>query len=54
MTEKTVTNDLLATDQQDLFFENNTVGRLKQEIWQADDAEIDAILAEYGIPSPAE
>ena len=36
------------------FFEDNAVGRLKKEIWEASDAEIDAILAEYGIPSPCE
>ena len=54
MTEKNEMNALLATDQPDLFFENNTVGRLKHEIWQADDAEIEAILAEYEIPSPVE
>jgi len=45
---------LLATDQPDLFFEDNTVGRLKKEIWEASDAEIDAILAEYGVPAPVE
>lgn len=45
---------LLATDQSDLFFENNAVGRLKKEVWEASDAEIDAILADYGIPSPIE
>ena len=45
---------LLATDQPDLFFEDNTVGRLKKEVWDASDAEIDAILAEYGVPSPVE
>ncbi len=45
---------LLATEQPDLFFEDNTVGRLKKEVWDASDAEIDAILAEYGIPSPIE
>ncbi|MCD6289774.1 MAG: creatininase family protein [Anaerolineae bacterium] len=44
----------LATDQPDLFFEDNTVGRLKKEIWEASDEEIDAVLAEYGIPSPVE
>ncbi len=49
-----VPQGLLATDQPDLFFEDNTVGRLKKEIWEASDAEIDAILAEYGIPSPVE
>lgn len=54
MSEKPVPEGLLATDQPDLFFEDNTVGRLKKEVWEATDAEIDAILAEYGIPSPVE
>ncbi len=45
---------LLPTDQPDLFFEDNTVGRLKKEVWDATDEQIDAILAEYGIPSPVE
>jgi creatinine amidohydrolase/Fe(II)-dependent formamide hydrolase-like protein len=54
MTEKTLPAGLMATDQPDLFFEDNTVGRLKKEIWEASDAEIDAILAEYGVPSPVE
>jgi creatinine amidohydrolase len=45
---------MLATEEPDLFFEDNTVGRLKKEIWDASDAEIDAILAEYGVPSPVE
>ena len=45
---------LLATDQPDLFFEDNTVGRCKKEVWDASDAEIDAMLAEYGVPSPCE
>jgi creatinine amidohydrolase len=45
---------LLATDQPDLFFEDNTVGRCKKEVWDASDEEIDAILADYGIPSPCE
>lgn len=44
----------LATNQPDLFFEDNEVGRMKKEIWEASDAQIDAILAEYGIPSPVE
>ncbi len=35
-------------------FEDNDVGRLKKEIWEASDEEIDKILAEYGIPSPGE
>jgi len=44
----------LATNQPDLFFEDNEIGRMKKEIWEASDAQIDAILAEYGIPSPVE
>ncbi|MGD9050137.1 MAG: creatininase family protein, partial [Anaerolineae bacterium] len=54
MSEKSVPAGLLPTNEPDLFFEDNTVGRLKKEVWDASDAEIDAILAEYGIPSPVE
>ncbi|MBM4168960.1 MAG: creatininase family protein [Ignavibacteria bacterium] len=53
MTTK-IPDGLLPTSQPDLFFEDNTVGRLKKEVWEASDKEIDAILAEYGIPSPVE
>ena len=45
---------LLKTSQPDLFFEDNTVGRCKKAVWDASDKEVDAILAEYGIPSPCE
>ena len=44
----------LATDQPDLYFEDNTVGRMKKAVWDATDEEIDALLGEYGIPSPVE
>ena len=54
MPERKVPEGLLPTDQPDLFFEDNTVGRLKKAVWDASDKEIDAILAEYGIPSPVE
>ncbi len=54
MSNKPLPPGLLSTDQPDLFFEDNTVGRVKKEIWDSSDAEIDAILAEYGIPSPVE
>ncbi|MBN1315029.1 MAG: hypothetical protein JXA42_06160, partial [Anaerolineales bacterium] len=54
MTKQTLPEGLLASDQPDLFFEDNTVGRLKKEVWESSDAEIDAILAEYGVPSPVE
>lgn len=49
-----VPEGLLATNQPDLFFEDNAVGRMKKEIWDASDEQIDAILAEYGMPSPVE
>jgi creatinine amidohydrolase/Fe(II)-dependent formamide hydrolase-like protein len=44
----------LTTDYPEIIFEDNTVGRLKKEIWDASEEEIDAILAEYEIPSPSE
>lgn len=54
MSPRDVPEGFLATDQPDLFFEDNSVGRLKKEVWEASDAEIDAILDQYGIPSPIE
>jgi creatinine amidohydrolase/Fe(II)-dependent formamide hydrolase-like protein len=45
---------LLATTQPDLWFEDNAVGHLKKEIWEASDEQIDAWLKEYGVPSPCE
>jgi creatinine amidohydrolase len=54
MSDKRAPEGLLATDEPDLFFEDNSVGRMKKEIWDASDQEIDAILAEYGVPSPVE
>ncbi|MEA3344973.1 MAG: 3-dehydro-scyllo-inosose hydrolase [Chloroflexota bacterium] len=44
----------LTTAQPAVTFENTAVGRLKKEIWEASDEEIDAILTEYGVPSPCE
>ncbi len=54
MSEKPLPAGILPTDLPDLFFEDNSVGRMKKEVWDASDAEIDAILAEYGVPSPVE
>ncbi len=54
MDEKCLPEGLLPTDQPDLFFEDNSVGRMKKEVWDAGDDRIDAILDEYGIPSPVE
>jgi 3-dehydro-scyllo-inosose hydrolase len=47
-------NNLLFTENPVIFFEDNSVGRLKKEIWDASEAEIDRILVEYVIPSPSE
>jgi len=38
----------------DPLFEDNAVGRLKKEVWDASEAQLDAMLAEYGVPSPCE
>jgi creatinine amidohydrolase len=54
MAERDTPKGLLPTEQPDLFFEDNAVGRLKKEVWEASDPEIDATLGEYGIPSPVE
>jgi creatinine amidohydrolase/Fe(II)-dependent formamide hydrolase-like protein len=42
------------TDHPTVFFENTAVGRLKKELWEASDQEIETVLAEYGMPSPCE
>lgn len=45
---------MLPSDQPDLYFEDNPVGRMKKELWDASDEEIEKILEEYGMPSPVE
>jgi len=45
---------LMPTNRPDLWFEDTAIGRMKKEIWEASDAQIDAILAEYGMPAPCE
>lgn len=42
------------TDVPSVFFENTAVGRLKKELWEASDEEIEAVLAEYSMPAPCE
>ena len=37
-----------------IVFENNEVGRLKKEVFDASEEEIDRILEEYEVPSPSE
>lgn len=54
MTDHSTLKGYIPTDQPDLYFEDNPTGRLKKQIWDASDDEIDAILADYGIPSPVE
>jgi creatinine amidohydrolase len=49
-----IPKDLIPTDQPTLFFEDNAVGRMKKEIWDASEAELDTILGEYGFPAPCE
>ena len=54
MSTQIVPKGFLSSNQPDLFFEDNAVGRMKKEVWEANDEQIDTILAEYGIPSPVE
>jgi len=44
----------LTTDYPEIIFEDNAVGRMKKELFDASDEEIDKILEEYGIPSESE
>jgi len=45
---------MLPSKRPDLWFEDTTIGRMKKELWESSDAQIDAVLAEYGMPSPCE
>lgn len=45
---------ILTTKSPEIFFEDTAVGRMKKQLWDASDAEIDAILADYGVPSAPE
>jgi len=44
----------LKTQYDNIFFEDNKVGRLKKRLWDASEAEIDGILKEYEVPSESE
>ncbi len=44
----------ITTEHPAIVFEDNTVGRLKKKIWDASEAELDAILKDYGVPAPSE
>lgn len=44
----------LFTENPTIFFEDSSVGRMKKEVWDASEEEIDKILEEYGIPAESE
>jgi len=44
----------ITTERPEVIFEDTTVGRLKKELWDSTDAQIDTILDEYGIGAPPE
>ncbi len=44
----------LLTEYPEIIFEDNTVGRLKKEIWDASEEKIEGILKDYEIPSTSE
>ena len=44
----------ITTENPAIVFEDSDVGRLKKEIWDSSEEEIDQILSEYNIPSPPE
>lgn len=54
MVEQAKDKKWLTTQNPAVLFEDNTVGRLKKQVWDASEAEIDQILADYGIPSEPE
>jgi creatinine amidohydrolase len=54
MDKQTNLPGMLPTDQPDLYFEDNEVGRMKKALWDASDEEIEEILEDYGMPAPVE
>lgn len=52
--EKPKDKKWILTDNPAIIFEDNTVGRLKKQIWDASEEEIDKILKDYEIPSEPE
>lgn len=49
-----MTDQFFRTENPSVFFENTAVGRMKKELWEASDEQIEAVLAEYGMPAPCE
>jgi creatinine amidohydrolase/Fe(II)-dependent formamide hydrolase-like protein len=54
MMEKPKDKKWILTDNPAIIFEDNAVGRLKKQIWDASEEEIDKILKDYEIPSEPE
>lgn len=54
MMEKPKDKKWILTDNPAIIFEDNAVGRLKKQIWDASEEEIDQILKDYEIPSEPE
>ena len=54
MRRKIMSGKWLTTNYPEIVFEDTEVGRLKKEIWDASEEEIDRILKEYEVPSPSE
>jgi 3-dehydro-scyllo-inosose hydrolase len=53
--KKEVKNDLwITTDHPAIVFENTAVGRMKKEIWDMTEPQLDKVLKEYGVPTPPE
>ncbi|MDR2523051.1 MAG: creatininase family protein [Synergistaceae bacterium] len=46
--------DWITTDVPGIIFENTEVGRLKKEVWDMNEEQIDKVLEEYGIPAESE
>jgi creatinine amidohydrolase len=44
----------IGTEHVGVFFEDSKVGRMKKEIWDMTDEQVDKGLAEFGVPSPPE
>jgi hypothetical protein len=44
----------ISTNNPAILFEDNEVGRMKKEVWDMTEKQLDAVLEEYGIPSPSE
>lgn len=51
---KAMPSGWLASSNPTVIFEDNRIGRMKRELFEADDETIEKVLAEYGMPSPVE